>query len=288
MASCDTSIDTFSREDGELEVIGKYEELMKTTLGDDSLYTRSKETLWELFDKLNINDGEKAQLAAQNIMQLSMQLSSTAMQAAVLWAKEERDGAYQLALTKAQTSNALAEYEKIKEEICLMQKENDLKCVIIESTSAASIRENGKVLTYKIDDAGNETCHANTLENEGLKYFQTKQVQADSYRIFADAYRKSGVVEMAVDSTDQVYKGMTGTTQDQDGELAGYTAQQSANAERQRISYEDSKVNHAANSSASMIGQMLSAEVAPADEDVQRWRDALDRLLIKHTSTDDL
>jgi len=283
MSTCDVSVDNFAREDGELAVIAKYEQLMQTTLGDESLYTRSKETLWELFDKLNITDGEKANLAAQNIMQLSMQLSSSAMQSAVLWAKEERDGAYTLALTKAQTENALAEYEKIKEEVCLMQKENELKCVTIEATMAASLRENGKATAYDPENP----CKPIALEDAGLKYFQTKQVQADSYRIFADAYRKSGVVEMGVDDNDQIYKGLTGTTQSQDGEIAGYTAQQTANAERQRISYEDSKANHAANSSASMIGQMLSAEVAPAEADVQRWRDALDRLLQKHSTTSD-
>ena len=123
------------------------------------------------------------------------------------------------------------------------------------------------------------------MKPEGLKYFQTRQVEADSYRIFADSYRKSGIVQIGLDSNDNIEKGLTGNTNEAEGELAGYTAQQIANAERQRIAYEDSKINHAANSSASMIGQMLSAEVAPADADVDRWRNAVDRLLSKHTTT---
>ncbi len=285
MASCDITIDPYQSENGEMEVIEKYEALMQSTLGDNSLYTRSKETIFQLFDKLNITDGEKAQIASQNIVQLTMQLSATAMQSSVLWAKEERDGPYQLALIKANAENALAGYEKIKEEICLMQKEDELKCVTIEATSAQSIRENGKVETYKLNDDGTESCHADTLANEGLKYYQTEQVKADSYRIFADSYRKSGVVGIGTDPQDLVEKGMTGTTHEEVGEIAGYTVQQIANAERQRIAYEDSKVNHAANSSASMIGQMLSAEVAPADADVQRWRDAVDRLLVTYSTT---
>jgi len=281
MSSCNVSIDNFSPENGELNVIEKYENLMQSTLGDDSLYTRSKETLFQLFDKLNITDGEKAQLASQNIMQLSMQMSSVAMQSAVAWAKEERDGNYQLALIKAQTENMLATVEKTKEEICVLREEEKLKCVTIEATMAASIRENGRASAYDPDDP----CRPIALEDEGLKYYQTKQVQADSYRISADTYRKSGVVKIGVDPDDSILKGLDGTTHTSHGTAAGYTVQQTENAERQRIAYEDSKINHAANSSAAMIGQMLSAEVAPADADVQRWRDALDRLLTKHSTT---
>jgi len=285
MSTCDISIDPFQSEDGEMEVIKKYEELMQSTLGEDSLYTRSKETIFQIFDKLNVTDGEKAQIASQNIVQLTMQLSATAMQSAVLWSKEERDGPYQLALIKANAENALAGYEKTKEEICVLQQEGEMKCAQIEATTAASIRENGTVKSYKLDDEGNESCHVNDLEDEGLKFFQTKQVQADSQRIFSDTYRKSGVVQLGTDPIDSIYKGLTGTIQADVGEIAGYTAQQTANAERQRIAYEDSKVNHAANSSASMIGQMLSAEVAPATEDVDRWRAAVDRLLSTYSTT---
>ena len=281
MAECDVSVDSFIREDGELNVIKKYEELMSSTLGENSLYTRSKETFFAVFDKLNVTDSEKAQMVSANISQLAVQLSSVAMQSAVMWAKEERDGEYQLALIKAQTENQLATYEKTKEEVCVLQKENELKCVTIEATMAQSIRENGRATAY---DPANP-CKPVELDNDGLKYYQTKQVAADSYRIFADAYRKSGVVHVGVDSSDNITKGLSGNTNAESKEAAGYTAQQIANAERQRIAYEDSKVNHAANSSASMIGQMLSAEVPPETVDVERWRRAVERLLTPYSST---
>ena len=101
-----------------------------------------------------------------------------------------------------------------------MQKENELKCVTIEATMTASLRENGRVKTYDAD----EPCKPIAMEDEGLKYFQTKQVQADSQRIFSDTYRKSGVVQLGVDTDDNVFKGLTGNTNEADGELAGYTA----------------------------------------------------------------
>ncbi len=310
MASCDTTnIDAYQSEEGEIEVIEKYESLMLSTIGESSLYTRVKETLLFQFEDLQLTEKEKAGLVTEFVTKFSLGMSQASMQTALSWAKEERDGAYQLALVKANTENALADYEKTKEEICLLQKEDELKCVQIEATSAQSIRENGGVDTYKLNDDGSPSCHVNTLEDEGLKYFQTKQVQADSVRIFSDTYRKSGVVQIGgsyvlntawADDGNQttpdengndrylselIYQGITGNTHADTGELAGYTAQQTANAERTRIAFEDSKLNHAANSSASMIGQMLSAEVAPAEADVQRWRDAVDKLLTTYNTT---
>ncbi len=277
MSSCNLSVDQFQREDGTLEVEAKYKLLMQTTLGEDSLYTRSKETMFEAFDKLNITDGEKAQLVSQNIMQLATQMSQASMQSAVMWAQQELELEYSLAKMKADTKIALVTYEKIAEETCLLDKEEELKCAQIEATIASSIRDNGRVEFYK-QDADGDTCHPEKLEDEGLKYYQTKQVIADSYRIFADSYRKSGVVVVGTDGTDGVEKGLS-------GDQYGYTQQQINNAERQRIAYEDSKVNHAANSSATMIGQMLSNEVTPDTATVDLWRTAVTRLVTPYYST---
>ena len=277
MSDCNKHVDKFSREDGGLSVIEKYEGLMLSTLSEDSLYARSKETFFAVFDKLNVTDSEKASMVSHNIMQLTTQLSASAMQSAVMWAKEERDGQYQLALIKAQTDVAYAQAAKTQEEICIVDKDIELKCAQIEAAIAGSIRDNGKVTSY-VQDADGDTCRPKTLESAGLKYAQTKQVEADSYRLFADAYRKSGVVVIGEDSNDSVRKGLS-------GDADGYTWQQKQNAERQRIAYEDSKLNHAVNSSASMIGQMLSAEVAPDPDTLGNWRNAMTRLLVPHSTT---
>ena len=149
-----------------------------------------------------------------------------------------------------------------------------IACAQIEATISKSIRENGSVATY---DSINP-CKPKTLKSEGLLYEQIQQVRGSTYQIFADAFRKSGNVQVGTDSKDQVKKGLSG---DNDG----YTWQQQENAERQRIAYEDSKVSHAANSSAAMIGQMLTAEISPNEADVQRWRDAIDRLITKDSSS---
>jgi len=280
MADCDISIDSFNRVDGDLDISTKYFKLMQDTLADDSLYTRAKETLFHLFENLQLTEKEKATVISDFMSNLAINMSSATLSTALSWAKEERDGAYTLAKVKTDAEIALATKELVKEQICETQNKTDLICAQIEATIAGSIRENGNVTAY---DPSNP-CKPKHLDDTGLKHEQTKQVEAATYQIFADAYRKSGVVKVGVDS-DQVRKGITGTTHDEAGEIAGYTAQQTANAERQRIAYEDSKRNHAANSSASMIGQLLSAEVAPKESDVDKWRAAVDYLNRSHSST---
>lgn len=280
--SCDVTVDSFIAVDGELDVIDRYEKLMTATMADESLYIRAKDTIKALFDELEIPAPDKAKYSLEYISNMSIQLSSSAMQTALEWAKTEKESNYSLALIKAQTEKALADKEVAKESICHMIKTTELTCAQTEATIAGSIRDNGSVAAY---DTG--TCKPTSLANEGLKYNQTQQVKAATYQTFADAYRKSGVVQIGTDSNDQVYKGLSGGTE---SIVDGYTNQQSLNAERQRIAYEDSKRNHAANSAASMIGQLLSSETLSSsnDADVQRWRNAVDYLNTSHTSTTEI
>lgn len=273
MADCGTVIQDFQAVNAELDVVSKYTELMQATIGEDSLYVKAKETLHEIFNDFQLSEQERVAQVTGFVLNLATNLSNSAMQTALGWSKEERDGAYALAKLKADTEIALASIEKVKADICIAEKELELKCAEITAVSAASIRDNGRVQTYEADG-----CKVASLYDEGLKYEQIKQVEADVYRIHADNFRKSGIVVIGRDPDDNVVKGLSG---DEDG----YTYQQIINAERQRIAYEDSKRNHVANSTASMIGQMLTAEEAPSAEDVQRWREAIDYLNTSHSST---
>ncbi len=273
MSTCNTALPPYQSENGDIEIIEKYQELMAASLADDSIYARSKQTFYELFDKLNINETEKAQVVASNITQMTTTMSSVAMQTALSWAKENRDGAYTLSKLKAETELAIANTALTEQKICTEEKQTALICAQIESTLASSIRENGKVASYDADG-----CKPLSLNEEGLKYEQTKQVMAATYQSYADAYRKSGVVQIGEDITDNYMKGLSG-----DGD--GYTWQQIQFSERQRLSFEDSKINHAVNSSASMIGQMLTAEITPDVKYMDLWVDAMNRLLDPHSST---
>jgi len=255
MSSCNVQLDPFLREDGVLDVSGKYKQLMQDTLSDESLYIRAKDTMKVMFDDLQLTEPDKAKLAAEHVASMTTQLSASSMQTALQWATEERDGAYTLAKAKAETEVLLAQFEKIKAEICLTEAQTEKSCADITATISNSYRENGVPTSYDADG-----CKPLGLTNSGLKYEQTKQVVAATYQIHADAYRKSGVVQIGVDTNDNVTKGLSGGV---DEITDGYTNQQTLNAERQRQAYEDSKINHMLNALGVITGQLLSAEVDP-------------------------
>jgi len=272
--TCGTTLDSFSKEDGDLDILQKYTDLMQASIGEESIYMRAKDTYSVIFKDLQITESEKAKIVSESVNTIIATLSATAMQTSLQWAKDERDGAYSLAKVKADTDLAIAQAAKVAEEICLAEKQTEKVCADITATIAGSIRDNGSVATYDADSS----CTPTALNDEGLKYQQTLLVASDTYSKYADAFRKSGVVDILTDAGDNTLKGMS-------GDDAGYTWQQSENAERQRIAYEDSKRTHAANSAASMIGQMLTAEVDTNADDVNRWRKAVDFLLEDYVTT---
>jgi hypothetical protein len=273
MSTCNPVIDSFQRADSKLDVSEKYLQLMQDSLSGDSLYTRAKETFSVVFKDRELTETQKAQLTTEYIATMSVNLSSAAMQTALAWAKEERDGGYTLAKLKADAEVTLAQKEKVTREICLVDKQIDVQCANITATLAGSIRDNGKVAVYDADG-----CVPLTLEASGLKYEQTKQVQAATYQVLSDAYRKSGKVQIGIDGTDDYLKGLSGDDK-------GYTNQQIKNAERQRQAYEDSKVNHLLNSVAVVTGQMLSAEVDADAELVDMMKAGMRKLLSPNSET---
>lgn len=257
MATCNPTIDSFVAADGELDVSSKYLSLMRDSMSSDSLYMKAKDTFKIALDDLQLTEKEKAQVASEHIASMTTNLSAAAMQNALQWAKEERDGSYTLAKVKGETELLLADFEKVKSEICLTDKQTELQCANITAVISGSIRENGAPTTYDTDG-----CTPLTLASEGLKYHQTKQVMGATYQIYADAFRKSGVVQIGEDANDNITKGLSGPVDEITG---GYTNQQTLNAERQRQAYEDSKINHMLNALGVITGQLLSAEVDPTD-----------------------
>ncbi len=273
MNSCNTQIDPFQRVEADLEVSEKFITLMQNCLDEDSIYMRAKDTYSVVFKDLQITEKEKADIIAGSVNSMVASLSGAAMQTALSWAKEERDGGYTLAKVKAETETAIANALKVEEEICLAQAQTAKVCADITAVVSGSYRDNGMPTGYDADG-----CRPTGLDDTGLKYHQARQAEADAYSRYADAYRKSGIVVVGDDTTDGVTKGLSG---DEDG----YTWQQQENAERLRISYEDSKRSNAASSASSMIASMLSSEIAPNEADVNRWRDAVDFLNTSDPST---
>lgn len=265
--ACNVVLPQIALGDGTLDIVSKFTTLTQEALGTDSTYMRAKDTFKELLDANKINQDTYAQLAGQFVSQLAVETTKQVLQSAIQWAVQEKEMAYSLAQSKAQTELIMAQREKVAADICLAQKELELKCAQITATIAGSIRDNGRVATSDI----NNPCVPLTLQPEGTKYTQEQFIESQQYANLADAFRKSGVVAIGTD-TDSVTKGMS-------GDNTGYTDSQEEFARRQVKSFEDSKRNHAVNAMSQMVGQMLSSEVAPTVEDITRWRTGIDYLL---------
>jgi hypothetical protein len=200
------------------------------------------------------------------VSQLAVATVQQVMTGAIQWAEQEKSLAFNLAQTKAQTELFQAQREQIAHTICSIDKETELKCAQLEATIAGSIRDNGRVLTY---DAGG--CKPTALYDEGVKFDQKAVYKAQTYTALADAYRKSGVVEIGTTS-DGITKGTT-------GDLAGYTNAQDKYARRQILSFEDSKRSHAVNALSQTIGQLLATDIVPdKDTIVNKFNSAIDYL----------
>ena len=265
MATCNVTLPMATLETSSLDVIDKYKLLTAASLDTDSVYMRAKDTFKELLDSAQMDGVEYAQYASQFISQLATATTQSAMNIELQWSQAEKESAYTLAQTKANIELAQANRELVKMNICATEKEIAAKCVQITATMAQSIRENGTVATYAADG-----CTPLTLNNNGVKYAQTKAQEANMYATLSDAYRKSGVVQMGTD-VDGVIKAMS-------GDAAGYTNAQDKFARRQLLSFEDSKRTHAANAVSQLIGQLLASEIIPAESYVTQWNAALSYL----------
>lgn len=266
MAECTITLPLATLEDGTIQITSKMRELTEEALGTNSIYMRAKDTFKELLESKKINEAEYANHASEFITQLSIATTQSIIEASLQYAIKEKQLAYELAQSRAQTELVQAQREKVKSDICLVESEKELKCAQITATIAGSIRDNGTVTAWDIDNP----CKPTALADEGTKYEQALFIQSQKYANLADAYRKSGVVTIGT-GTDGILKGTA-------GDNMGYTDAQEEFARRQIKSFEDSKRNHAANAMAQMIGQLLSAEIAPDPAYVAQWNTAINYL----------
>lgn len=264
MTDCNISIPLVTLVDSKLDVSTKVQILTNEALGAESIYMRAKDTFKELLEGRHLSEADYAQFASQFISQLAVSITQQVITGAIQWAQHEQEMAYNLAAIKVQMEVNLIQIEQTKANICKTEKETALTCANITATLATSIRKNGRVATYADDG-----CTPLTLYAEGSEYSQMLAIEANKYSTLADSYRKSGIVDIAI--IDGVEKGVSGNN-------AGYTDAQEEFARRQVKSFEDSKRNHAANASSQMIGQLLSAEIAPDPQYVTQWNTAMSYL----------
>lgn len=266
----------------DIDVISKYEVLVKNALDGDSIYIRAKETLEELFDEGSIKSTDNAKIIAETIAGMSNSLSANAMSTALQWASQEKD----LFMKKAELEYRLD----------ILDKESAKASVDLDIGKANKIAaqsENLRKYGTPVLDAKGDVA---SLPNEGISYeqlqgliqdnknkallepqvkAQTEEVYARTHKVVADTYVNHGLftnyslTDKGIASADKVVTNFV-TLSDLNKEVAreqakGYTLNAWANA---------------ATSSASMVGTLVAAEIPGLDptQYLTSWKTPTDKL----------
>ena len=268
----------------DLEVTPIFAELMKASTDKDSLYIRAKESLLTYFASADciLSEREKANMLTELISNMAIQMTNAALSAAVEIAEKDRNGAYELTkareeilLMQEQRDKVAAENEALGADTDDTEADTNLKVIQGWKIQSDMIRENGAVKT-NLPDIGTVVLPSTTIAEQGLKWEQEQQTKMSVYATLAKSYRESGVVTWTTDAST----GKVSTITDALPEDPGLTNAQMKVAVRQETAFDDNKRQHAANSSANMIGLLLSAEESDkiTPEDVAKWRTAVDYL----------
>lgn len=78
-----------------LDVLPKFNALMKESVDSDSIYIRAKETLDAFFKEYSINSADKAQVIANVVGGMATSITSAAMSTALQWSAKEQDAEFQ-------------------------------------------------------------------------------------------------------------------------------------------------------------------------------------------------
>lgn len=265
-----------------LSVEEYYKKLMKASMDKDSIYIHAKETMQAFFEDSNMTDPEKAGILSGMLTQMVGSITANAMSTALAAAKEDRDAPYQLTDMRESTLLKQAQRDKlntdndnaVKEGKLIDAKRNEL--VIKTWAEQAQMQKDLGVDLNSLPTSTDQIrINSGAVKNSGIKWEQTQQIKAGTYAAVAKSYRENGSIAWTLDSNGHI----TGIS-DRSPSNPGLTKRQEEVAIRQKKAFDDNMIQHAANSSANMIGLLLSADEAEVitEADANMWRNAVSKL----------
>ena len=261
----------------DLDVITQYNNLMKASVAKDSIYIRAKESLQSFFASSNMTDPDKAAILSNMLTSMTTSITNQAMSTALAIAKENREGKYAISkviadilVTKEQADKLAA--DNLVATATASKISQDTTNAIIQGWKLQSdmVRENGITAFPSLTSTA---LPISNVGNKGIKWEQEQQTKMSVYATMAKSYRESGLVSWTVDSATNKINSII----DLLPATPGLTHAQTKVAIRQELGFDDNKRQHAANSSANMIGLLLSAEESGniTAADVNLWRSAV-------------
>lgn len=280
-----TSTQTYTKTDLEdLSVVPTFTSLMEAATSKDSLYIKAKESLMEYFDSPTntLSEREKASMLVQLVSDMTTSITNSAMNTSVAIAKENREGAYQITklvedtkLIQEQADKLATDRDKVVADIANSEQDKDLKVIQGWKVQADMVRESGLNLN-SMPAITSALLPATSINDSGIKYEQEQQTKIGVYATLAKSFRDSGLVTWTTDGTT----GRVNSITDALPATPGLIKAQTNVAIRQEAGFDDNKLQHAANSSASFMGMLVSAEENEyiTADDVALWRSAITSL----------
>jgi len=250
-------------ETNKIDVISKYNELVRESLDGDSVYIRVKETLQEMLTAGEITEGEKGQALASILGSISNGVVSSSMSTALQWGAKEKELAFQklelemqLELLEQSIKGKTAEVGKITSEDLAIQASN-LRTngqSIVVNGKVASLRDDGKVY---IDMEYTKQQTDTSAAEEGLIDSKKLEINAGVHKTIADTYVNYGSFS-GYSITDS---GVTGVNMHKPTDLATLSEIQASIAKEQAKGFAYNAWASAASGLGATIGTALSSEV---------------------------
>ena len=268
---------------GNLNYLTIYKEIMKASTGQDSAYIRAKETLTAVLSDNGLTAEAKGTILSQTISGIASNITTQALNAAIQIAKENRDAPYMLAKLRADTELTQAnklklEVDKVVSTATAAKIEADTKATIIGSWKVQADIYSKNGLNTDTQSITNPILGISLLAKNplGTDVVSAEQGKAATYSTLASSAKRDGNVTITRDPISGHVSSLTPTTPNNQI-LAGA---QIDVAVRQEKAFDDNKVQHAANSSSTMIGMLLSTEntASLTTADVDLWRSAVTEL----------
>lgn len=263
-----------------LDVVSKYNELLTQSVGENSLYIKTKETLDEYFKDNNMTAVDKANLVSSTLANITIQSTQAILNAALEWAVQEKTMTLKIAETEyglgkinQETQNAITANKAAEVEYDLLQAKmiRDYGVPTKVNGIITALTDSGESY-HKIELLKQQT--ANELTKNKQLAAQTNELYARTHQLVADAYINHGVFNgytinesglSNVTRTDTGFKTLS--------EMNVEVGKQQANG------YVYNAWANAASSSASMLATLISSESAIDYQPyVTSWKNTVDKL----------
>lgn len=263
-----------------LDVVSKYNELLTQSVGENSLYIKTKETLDEYFKDNNMTAVDKANLVSSTLANITIQSTQAILNAALEWAVQEKTMTLKIAETEyglgkinQETQNAITANKAAEVEYDLLQAKmiRDYGVPTKVNGIITALTDSGESY-HKIELLKQQT--ANELTKNKQLAAQTNELYARTHQLVADAYINHGVFTGYTISES----GITNITRTDTGfktlsEMNVEVGKQQANG------YVYNAWANAASSSASMLATLISSESAIDYQPyVTSWKNTVDKL----------